>query len=65
MVSPDNNQQPEDPGLSDGDVGGLPVDVAHDNDDARILADAEREASEALAGMWQAGLLEKPKLQGR
>ncbi|KAJ7907803.1 hypothetical protein B0H13DRAFT_2332016 [Mycena leptocephala] len=64
VVGPDNEQQ-QDPGLPDGDVGGPSVDVAHDNEDARILADAEREASETLAGMWQTGLLERPKLLSR
>jgi hypothetical protein len=64
VVGPDNKQQ-QDPGLPDGDVGGPSVDVAHDNEDARILADAEREASETLAGMWQTGLLERPELLSR
>jgi hypothetical protein len=45
VVGPDNEQQ-QDPGLLNGDVGAPSVDVAHDNEDARILADAEREASE-------------------
>jgi hypothetical protein len=64
-VGTDNDERPEDPALTDGYVGGPSVDVAHDNDGAQILADAEREASETLAGMWQAGLLEKPELEGR
>ncbi|KAJ6579820.1 hypothetical protein B0H10DRAFT_1962751 [Mycena sp. CBHHK59/15] len=63
-VSPDNDQQPEDSGLSDGGVGGPSVDIPHDNE-ARILADAEREASETLAGMWQAGLLQRVESQTR
>ncbi|KAJ6575805.1 hypothetical protein B0H10DRAFT_1963768 [Mycena sp. CBHHK59/15] len=50
-VSPDNDQQPEDSGLSDDGVGGPSVNVPHDNE-ARILADAEN-APESPFQNWR------------